>query len=659
MRTFTKITSLIMALIMLCMVACSRSNKDPEQTTVEIPLDTPYDTPYDTPLDIPYDTATDTPYDTPLNTLPGSPTETIPFTTAPENESVFVYNVIFALASIPPVLGALDSIESGYPTYAIIERGKTYNGIDSLENFHNVGFDVNNNLSNGFTDAEFNAMVAKVKELNGKTKNAFFVFYVQDGTALLGAAIAANAGLKRDQFHVYMCEDGTGAYHALYEKYIQNKTVNENTDEVYDNYVAKVKEAEAAFNKVMSKSDNKKGDFEYNIGLAYALAALGNFTYYLQNEEWIENTLRAAGDTRLLSAFKVKGNDAPDDYKLNLKYQKISEGIAKLTAEERTEYLTLMYGQYYEDTYRVLTRTERANEAAPERKLVFIGARHNGYPGFASNGAYGIGGLSENEKVPESYAELDSKYKTRLLFETENDYNVFLEQLNKSENYVGEISDGIKDRVKAAAFNIYIDYIYTLKFTYAIYGEKYDLVMKGHPREVIGSYEEWGNRYKVEGYVYDKLLDSLLLAFHSEDSTGKYIGIVPYGTAAENLAYLGADIAIAGLPSSTYNGFDTDVDVLFIIKDTDQDIAGTGYDEAASQVRVRYEAGNLLYTDDSGNKQITVFFNTGNVYKATSEIYKNGGNLALADSYKTRLEAWLSAVHGDAKDIDAQGFAVK
>ena len=149
-----------------------------------------------------------------------------PTTTATQipNNKTTCYNIIFALATIPPVLAALDAIGNGYETYAIIERGKTYNGIDSLEYFHNAGFDQTNNQSSGFTEEEFTAMVEKVKELKGK--DVYFNIYVQDGTALMGAAIAANAGLTVDDFHVYMCEDGTGAYIALYNTYINGKTVN-------------------------------------------------------------------------------------------------------------------------------------------------------------------------------------------------------------------------------------------------------------------------------------------------------------------------------------------------------------------------------------------------------------------------------------------------
>ena len=53
--------------------------------------------------------------------------------TAPAHDAK-IYNIIFALATVPPVLAALDSIGSGYETYAIIERGKTYNGIEKPNN---------------------------------------------------------------------------------------------------------------------------------------------------------------------------------------------------------------------------------------------------------------------------------------------------------------------------------------------------------------------------------------------------------------------------------------------------------------------------------------------------------------------------------------------
>lgn len=581
---------------------------------------------------------------------------TTPSTQLPNNKTT-CYNIIFALATIPPVLAALDSIANGYETYAIIERGKTYNGIDSLEYFHNVGFDQNNNQSSGFTEEEFNAMVSKVKELSGE--DVYFNIYVQDGTALMGAAIAANAGLTADDFHVYMCEDGTGAYVALENTYIKGKTVNAETDEIYDSFVSAAVNAKNEFDGIMSSSTNVYNDWRlgYNIGKAFALATLPNFTYCLQDESAVRDIIESVGEnkTRLGAAFGIEGNKYAVEYTLNLRYQKISDAVDGLSPEKRTDYLELMYGKYYQATYDGLTRTERAGEKAPEKKLVFIGARHNGYPDLASNGNYGIGGLYS---VPQSYRELPDKYKTELLFPTEADYQVFLDVINDASNYSPDAADGAKKAAQWACFNYYIDYIYTLKLTYALYGEEYDIIMKGHPREVIGEHEEWGGLYKVgygEGlsYCFDALMDGALVAFHESDSIGKYIGMVPYGTSAENLAYLGVDIAICGLPSSTYNGYDTDVDVIFVLAETNETIAGD-----ASQVKTRYEAGNLTYGDSDGNEKTTVFYNMGNIYKAVASVYEKFGNTTMAEKYEALFDSWLEANREGASDIDEQGFAV-
>ena len=575
------------------------------------------------------------------------------------------YNMIFALATIPPVMAALESISNGNDTYALIERGKTYSGIESVDGFYNAGFDPANNLSEGFTATELDAMVAKVKELKGDSGDVFFNFYVQDGTALLGAAIAANAGLTTEQFHIYMIEDGTGAYSALNTDFVAGKVVDDSKDEVYDNYVAQVAAAKTEFETIMGKTDNLVSDapMAYNIGKAFALAALDNFTFIIQDEDTIVNILKSTGDvaTKLLSCFGAEGHNAEVGHTLNLKYKKIVDGVAALTEEQRTDYLTLMYGQYFVDTNAALTRTERGGQAAPAKKLVYIGTRHGGYPHFASNADYGIGGLAADDKVPASYAELDDKYKSALLFAQEADYTAFLAELNDPQNYDEGIAEDVKAKAQVAAFNVYIDYIFNLKFTYAMYGSEYDLIMKGHPREVIGGHEEWGGKYVVElsggsTYIYDKLLDNLLLSFHADDSVGKLIGMVPYGTAAENLAYFGADLSICGLPSSTYNGYDTSVDVLFIMTETDQDIAGSGEAEAASQVAARYEAGNLTYTDKNGEEQNAGFYNTGNTYKTAAKILEDAGDAEGAAAYNNLYMDWLGTVHGGAASVNAQGF---
>ncbi len=579
--------------------------------------------------------------------------------TAPEADAK-IYNIIFALATLPPVLAALDCIASGHETYAIIERGQTYSGIDKVSGFYNVGFDPSSNLSNGFTATEFNAMVDKMKELREAEENSFFYFYAQDGTALRAAAIAANAGIPTEDFHVYMCEDGTAAYEQLRKTFIEGKSAEGGKDEPLDEFVKVLNLVGMNYTLVMSRRDNKNSDeaLKYDIKSAFALSVLPNFTYWLQDRSNVESILSNAEGSKLPGIFGVTGFENTTLLMANLRYSTISSRISKLSAEQKADYLTLMYGDHYADTYSALTRTVRADDVAPEKKLVYIGARHNYYPKFASDERYGIGGLGKTDTVPASYSLLDAKYKNALLFDTESDYNAFLSVINDYSNYPEGAPGDVIAEIRAECFNLYINYMYSLKFAYLMYGREYDIILKGHPREVIGAYGEWGNRYTVkrtEGeketkYCYDKLLDDLLISFHANDSTGKYIGMIPYGTAAENLAYLGRRITICGLPSSTYSGFDTDVDVLFIMGETNQAIDGED-----SYVKDRYNAGNLTYTD-SGEVKDCIFFNIGNTCKYAAEILKKAGDNTAASEYGSIYRAWLSANRPGASDINDQGF---
>ncbi len=580
--------------------------------------------------------------------------------TAPE-AGAKIYNIIFTLATVPPVLAALDAIGSGHETYALIERGKTYNGISEVAAIENAGFDPSNNLSNGFTSAEFDLMVEKVRELRESEENSFFYFYSQDGTALKCAAIAANANIPLEDFHVYMCEDGSGAYKTFRETFVDGKSASEEKDEPYEAFMDTLGGAGLDFTTVMSRRDNKNTDeaLKYNIASAFALSLLPNFTYWLQSADQIESILLDTRGSALPALFGIEGHEGDGVYSANVRYQTISDKISTLSESQKSDYLTLMYGDYYENTYAALTRSERAGEPAPEEKLVFIGARYGYYPKFASEEKYGIGGLTANDAFPESYAELDAKYKNVLLFETEGDYDAFLSVINDSENYPENAPADVIEEIRRECFDLYIDYIFTMKFTYSLYGGEYDIILKGHPREVLGAYGEWGKRYnvvrtEVEGdglketkYCFDKLLDRALIAFHEQDSTGKYIGMVPFGTAAENLAYLGVPITVCGLPSSTYSGLDTGVPVLFVIAETDESICGDD-----SQVKDRFNAGTLTY----GENNTTVFYNNGSVCKYTAQILEDAGDKAVSAEFERLFGAWLAANRPGSTDIDAQGF---
>ncbi len=598
--------------------------------------------------------------DDPLLTDEPIVTDSEPNVVTPE-EGDKVINVIFALATVPPVLAALDAIQNGRETYVLIERGKTYNGIDSIENFHNAGFDPSVNLANGFTQKELDAMTETLKGLKGD--NTFFEFYAQDGTALYCAAVAANAGISTEDYHVTMCEDGSGAYVALDKEYINGNFVSEDIDIVYTNYMEKYEEAKALFETVASKTDNRLGDpaLKYNIARAFALASLPNFTYYLQDRTRVEGILKntGSGTSKLLSSFGVEGYLLITDTKLNLRYGTIADAISRLPAEKKEVYLKLMYGSYYEETYASLTRSETHNcIAVSENKLVFIGGRHSTYPKFASSEKHGIGGLVEGQRLPDSYVNLPDKYKSILLFPTEADYRVLLDVLNDPGNYPAGTQTEAITKAKIAVFNMYIDYIFTLKLTYQVFcytAYSYDLIMKGHPREALGASAEWGKRYRVKltdgsEFVIDELLDKALMAFHKSDSTGCKIGTIPYGTAAENLAYLGANITVGGLPSSTYSGLDRDIPVRFIIAETDEEIRGD-----VSQVKDRVYDGSLTYKTASGMERLATYINTGRMYKEAAIIFTRTSRETLKAQYNELMVDWLRTNYNGAKDVNEEG----
>ena len=126
---------------------------------------------------------------------------------------------------------------------------------------------------------------------------------------------------------------------------------------------------------------------------------------------------------------------------------------------------------------------------------------------------------------------------------------------------------------------------------------------------------------------------------------------MPYGTADENLAYLGVDITVCGLPSSTYSGLDPDVPVLFVMAETSEAIDGND-----SQVKDRYNSGNLTYSDN-GTDVPCIFYNTGNTFKFISEILSEKGDKSASEEFAKLWHAWLSANRPGANDINLQGFA--
>ena len=575
------------------------------------------------------------------------------------NEAGKEYNIIFTLATIPPVLAALDCIDNGNETYAFIERGKTYNGIDNVTGFNNIGFDKANNASTGFTNANFNTVVGKIKELNVNGKEKFNI-YVCDYTVLMGFGLAASAELKNNQYQIVLCENGGGTYKGLDDDYITGKTVDSSTDEPYEKFLEDIISVKSKIATILSKNKHKV-NFEIGYDLAYPAATLSNVKYLIQDEVGIKNQLEKLGSenckTKLLPVFGFGENT---DKRINFDFGSISERVGKLQPDQKKNYLKLMYGEYFEDTHSTLTRTTLSDNVTevPSEKLVFIGSRANSYPHLAKY--FGYDDVTDANQVPDTYDELKSMYKTDFLFGKEEDYQLFINELKDATNYENNAlpEQELLDAIKVDCFNYYIDYLVTLKFTYLKYGKDYDIVLKGHPSEVLGEHETWNQHYDVsvneQDYRYDKLYDNLLSAFHEQDSIGKYIGLIPFGTAAENLAYLGVDISLCGLSSGTYTGYEQSVDIKFVMATVDTAI------DSDTNISGRYADGTLLDHDKNGNETITAFFNIGNLYKQLIEYYsseEHGNNIYKA-YYEEQFKAWLRAVNGLTEDADTNGYDV-
>ena len=128
-----------------------------------------------------------------------------------EEEAIKTVNIIMAAATVPPVMSALDSLTNNGKTYAFIERGKTYSGIKETS-FINMGFDPTVNNASGVTNANFVTITNYVKEIYKDMPNAHYNFYTVDYKPWAPVKVASDVKMNKDQFTVFMVEDGTATY---------------------------------------------------------------------------------------------------------------------------------------------------------------------------------------------------------------------------------------------------------------------------------------------------------------------------------------------------------------------------------------------------------------------------------------------------------------
>lgn len=554
-------------------------------------------------------------------------------------------NIIMTAATIPPVVAALDSIKNGNETYAWIERGKTYSGIAQTE-IENLGFDPATNLASGIPDDRFPLITDKVKEL--AAEGYHFNFYTTDYKPWACVKVASDAKLALDSFTINMVEDGTATYDYARDYFVEPYHSVAACDEAFEACVTAAKDM---FDRAMVDSSvldvrKNKIDHLYNSYVegyydTFALSTMPNFVHLVQNKTKLDASTSAMPGTLLRQAYGLDTNGSK--YTANVEYISISERVSSLSADEKKEYLTLMFGDYREECERLLTRKkiDGGDDAVPDKKFIFIGTRMR-------QSDYGLVADQKFENLPANYEDISSEL--RQVFMKEADYRFVYDYLNDTSNYEATwavASDKVLNAIKSAAFNHYVGYVYNLKFTYREIGNEYDILFKGHPSETFDEVTKWSYTVDVDGatYQFRNYMHDLAIKFHSDDSEGKFIGVLPGGVAAENLAYLGVDTYIGGLPSSTYTGYEKSAPILFVLNPTDGDILTDG------NINQRYLDGELSWEEGEETIQ-TVFYNRGRIYSRLSEYFAGKATTAtdqgeatafaaLAESYDAKFTSWF------------------
>ena len=449
-----------------------------------------------------------------------------------------------------------------------------------------------------------------------------------------------------------MVEDGSALYSHVNSKYVAPYANAAAADNAFlaarTKYFSIFDEAMADASVIndVKYSDVKANDFVNGYYSTFPLATHKNFKLLMQDKNRFDSSTSKNSGTILRKAFDVEENDTV--YHANYAFRSISDRYESLSEADQDTYLTLMFGMAYKfEAKLLLTRKTLLDMVTPvpEKKLIFIGSR------VRQSNMNMVQAITDFSSLP-TYSSISSELKQ--VFLTEEDYTLALNYLNNSDNYENSwktASEEVLNKIKTAAFNYYVGYTYNLRFTYRLYGDKYDVLFKGHPAEVLGTVSTWSG-YQVSvsevNYTFNVFMHNMTKMFHESDSEGKFVGVLPAGVAAENLAYIGKT-NIAGQSSSTYTGYDKSAPVLFIMHASDSDI------KVDQNIKQRYLDGELVWQD--GEEEITTkFYNTGLRYQTLRDLYQSYAAKSsgaektlfeeLAASYNTKLVTWYKAMTG-------------
>ena len=560
-------------------------------------------------------------------------------------------NIIFAAATLPALAAALEAISNGNETYVYLARGKTYCGIDKIKQFHNMGYD--EEKSQPIDDEKaFTAAVRTVKELLEKDNSLFFNFYAREFDAFRCAGIASAAGLSKTNFHIYLMEDGFSTYKNLntfwgkdstkqlyrdfFYKISHREWLSEKLAEivskflsmvfaniklykstcdnmVYKHFKGLLSNIEKRFNDIINSESIVYSSklLSRNIQAPFLLSFHPNFTQIIQSRDKQYAVIDSRNNVYLSKLIRGKDTIQP-----KIIYKSISERVKLLNDKQKETYMQLVLPDY---VAQLFFRKDRCGISAPDKKLVCICPRFDTmFIRPVTDIKYGIGPLQAAD-FPDSYNTLESKYKTCFLFSCEKDFTAVYEIVNSFFQNI-DMPEEVIYEAKRKVFNLYMNYIFVLKFIFFMYGKKYDIIVKNHPATDFG-YSGGEDIHRTQHMInISKCLDIVMKEFFLSDSVGKYFAIAPGGLSTENFEFIGADISFGGQPSSVYSGLSKDAKILFIICDSNIDVGN-------------YFNGNPHFSKDSETpaESKTTFYDTDKFVNSCAEIAQNQKNPQLCD----------------------------
>lgn len=447
------------------------------------------------------------------------------------------YNIIMAHSTNPAVMATIDCVKNGNPTYAWFERKGTFGGLTLNSNFtKSSNFDTAGELNQDVI-SEMGKTAFKLIKKSPKSK---INIYVTDFHAIPALQVAYQAGLSEDQFHIYLIEDGAGAYSNFNTAFVSGSTYSAGSDgaDAVDTAYTKFTEKVSALNEIVEDIKEAKGVYSgdiLNYSYCYAAATLPNVTYWFQDTNPLKNYLDEA---------KLQGSkmydvlhllDDQEDYtspvtQMNLKVETQAHAEQTLTEDQKTIYGKMSISSYMFDMM-----------STDDKKLVIAGTS----PTTIDNRDFIPDITVEALKtMHNSTGGLKEPYASLL---NEDMYNLVIANLDKNGSDYDDV------------LNMYLEYAGTMTAIQKKYGQEYTVMYKDHPKygledsRITASDQRWtsslfaGDDAAAKGTAMFNLVNK----YYKKDTYGKEIKVMESSTnIATYMTYF--DMDLCGWDSSFY-----------------------------------------------------------------------------------------------------------